>query len=366
MDIASINIESEFDDILKQILEITCRAMNAHSGTIMLTGKTDKLRMVAKYGLSEDYIDRVYKAAEDFDVPLTSSPSGTALKTGQHYEVPNLFEEPKCRPWINLSKEMGFTSQIFTPMIYGMEVLGLLNVYFADEHHFTKVEIEFVKLAASQAASIVHNAKTKTNGLALIESEKKYHNLFDNSSDPMFILDDDTNFLEINMAGAEMLGYTQEEIIGTHTSKYITPKSMELINERRKKRKQGIKIPRTILVELPGAKHRYIEVKSIVIRRSGRREEVCCIARDVTETQMLSKIEPRQKAFGYLIRGVRGGKTRELILNYISDKSYNANQLATALNLDYKTIRHHLDVLVKSEVVGKIKSGSKYNLYYKR
>jgi len=43
-----------------------------------------------------------------------------------------------------------------------------------------------------------------------------------------------------------------------------------------------------------------------------------------------------------------------LILKYLFDKSYNANQLATTLNMDYKTIRHHLAVLIKNGIIGKV------------
>jgi predicted ArsR family transcriptional regulator len=59
-----------------------------------------------------------------------------------------------------------------------------------------------------------------------------------------------------------------------------------------------------------------------------------------------------------LIEGTRGGKTRALILRHLAEKSYNANQLATTLNLDYKTIRHHLEVLVKYGIITRNYDGS--------
>lgn len=69
-DIASININSDFNEILNNIIKITCVSMNAHSGTIMLRDEnTDEIRMVAKYGLPGDYIERVYKAANKAGVP---------------------------------------------------------------------------------------------------------------------------------------------------------------------------------------------------------------------------------------------------------------------------------------------------------
>ncbi|MDO9097535.1 MAG: winged helix-turn-helix domain-containing protein [Candidatus Methanoperedens sp.] len=69
-----------------------------------------------------------------------------------------------------------------------------------------------------------------------------------------------------------------------------------------------------------------------------------------------------KKLLWYLIAGTRGGHTRALILNLLIDRPYNANQLTEAMNMDYKTIRHHLDVLVKNEII--TMEGGKYGAMY--
>ncbi|MCZ7358396.1 MAG: winged helix-turn-helix domain-containing protein [Candidatus Methanoperedens sp.] len=51
-----------------------------------------------------------------------------------------------------------------------------------------------------------------------------------------------------------------------------------------------------------------------------------------------------------------------MILKYLIDRPYNANQLAEVLNMDYKTIRHHLDVLIKNGVI--TMEGDKYGAMY--
>ena len=53
----------------------------------------------------------------------------------------------------------------------------------------------------------------------------------------------------------------------------------------------------------------------------------------------------------YMFAGTRGGYTRGFILNHLTDKPYNESQLAQALNIDYKTTRHHLHVLAKNGVI---------------
>ncbi|MFB6124073.1 MAG: winged helix-turn-helix domain-containing protein [Haloferacaceae archaeon] len=52
-----------------------------------------------------------------------------------------------------------------------------------------------------------------------------------------------------------------------------------------------------------------------------------------------------------LLTGTRGGRNRVRILRALDERPRNANRLAEDLNLDYKTIRHHLGVLVDNGVV---------------
>jgi len=59
----------------------------------------------------------------------------------------------------------------------------------------------------------------------------------------------------------------------------------------------------------------------------------------------------------YLLAGTRGGETRCIIITHLLKKPSNANQLTTALKLDYKTIRHHLDVLEKNRLIMPINKG---------
>ena len=64
----------------------------------------------------------------------------------------------------------------------------------------------------------------------------------------------------------------------------------------------------------------------------------------------------------YVLTGTRGGANRVRILQALDDRPRNANQLADDLDLDYKTVRHHLDVLVDNGVVES--SGDEYGAVY--
>ncbi len=54
---------------------------------------------------------------------------------------------------------------------------------------------------------------------------------------------------------------------------------------------------------------------------------------------------PVDRRLWYLIAGTRGGINRARILSSLREQPHNANDLAGFLDLDYKTVRHHLGVL---------------------
>ena len=65
---------------------------------------------------------------------------------------------------------------------------------------------------------------------------------------------------------------------------------------------------------------------------------------------------------GWLITGTRGGPTRAKIIEALKETPLNANQLATLLKMDYKTMRHHLEVLEKNKIITSI--GDRYGATY--
>lgn len=65
----------------------------------------------------------------------------------------------------------------------------------------------------------------------------------------------------------------------------------------------------------------------------------------------------------YLIAGTRGGETRGKIIELLKKKPNNAHMIAKMLKLDYKTVRHHLEVLEKNNIIIPINKG-KYGAVY--
>ena len=66
----------------------------------------------------------------------------------------------------------------------------------------------------------------------------------------------------------------------------------------------------------------------------------------------------------YLIAGTKGGETRGRVIELLNKNPCNANKIADMLNLDYKTVRHHLQVLEKNNIITAVNKGNYGAVYF--
>ena len=67
-----------------------------------------------------------------------------------------------------------------------------------------------------------------------------------------------------------------------------------------------------------------------------------------------------KRVLWYLIAGSRGGVNRARIIEALYDRPYNVNQLSQELDLDYKTIQHHIKVLEDHNIIVNSTGEKKY------
>lgn len=63
-----------------------------------------------------------------------------------------------------------------------------------------------------------------------------------------------------------------------------------------------------------------------------------------------------------ILAGTKGGTNRARIVDELNNRPYNANQLAERLSLNYKTVKHHIDVLEENNIV--TSTGKRYGALY--
>jgi len=88
------------------------------------------------------------------------------------------------------------------------------------------LEIENKSLALIEAKDITEQKKAQN---ALIESEKKFRDIFNTSSDGIILAETNYTIIELNEALEKMLGYRRNDIINTKLYSYILPQYLPLL-----------------------------------------------------------------------------------------------------------------------------------------
>jgi PAS domain S-box-containing protein len=198
---------------------------------------------------------------------------------------------------------------------------------------------------------------------ALRDSEERYRTIIEFSNDLIWILDTEGYFQFVNKRIEEFGGLKQDYFLGKSFSLFIDKQDLPRIIDIFHKTLNGQPQQYEVSAKKEDGSGVFLSVNTAPIYSKGKIVGTVSFGRDITEhkkveeqiqeslKKKLMKSNKQKRLLCYLIEGTRGGKTRALILRHLTEKSYNAHQLAKALNMDYKTITHHLKVLAKKGII---------------
>ena len=125
----------------------------------------------------------------------------------------------------------------------------------------------------------------------LIASEERYRKLFENALDGIWTHDLDGNFTSFNKASEKMIGYTREEIFKLSAQDLLSPESLELAHEVRRKLlgNEPVEQPYEQRVTRKDGRQIVIQLSTSLIRDKGQPVGFQNIARDITEQKRMNE-----------------------------------------------------------------------------
>ena len=125
---------------------------------------------------------------------------------------------------------------------------------------------------------------------ALKESEEKFKNMFNHSSDAIIISNLDQDIMEVNKVVSKLSGYTRNELIGMKTNQLASDHVKDMINKRLGRLKEGNFLPPVELDFIDRFGHVVpTEMTSQIIDYEGGKA-VLTLIRDITERKRIEKM----------------------------------------------------------------------------
>ncbi|SMF94780.1 PAS domain S-box-containing protein [Methylomagnum ishizawai] len=106
------------------------------------------------------------------------------------------------------------------PLVAGSRLIGTLAFGTRNRSRFAIADIELMRIVADQVAVAMQRILSQHD---LQASEERYRGLVEQAADGIFVSDAEGHYLDINSAGAAMLGYRREEILQLGLTDTVAP-----------------------------------------------------------------------------------------------------------------------------------------------
>jgi len=228
---------------------------------------------------------------------------------------------------------------------FGSDYIGSLCVVYQNDYVPGEEDKRLMKIIAS---AIGVEEKRKQAEESIIESERKYRDLFDNANDGICTVDTFGSIIICNREFVKMFGYTEKEIIGKNSGDFVHLKDRKRVMEIQKKRFTGKDVPP--VYEFLGVKKNgepiHIEINASPIKLKGKVVGTRAILRDTTERKKLEEEllqSQKMEAVGQLAGGIAHDFNNILtaIMGY-------SNILQMKMGKDNDLLRSYVDAIIIS------------------
>jgi len=199
---STLRLETVLDNILKEIQT----ALQVEAVTLSLIDREEG--------------NLVYKAAIHDTIDLRSSLVGRKIRIGQGFAgwvaecgegeiIPDTQDDPRFSQTNQLFPEISPHAIVAAPIFIPGKILGVLEAMNPLTGHFQADALQVLSGIGSLAGSSIRNAQLYED---LEITHSRYHDLFENSIDPIIISDLQGNVIETNNRTLETSQYSEKEL----------------------------------------------------------------------------------------------------------------------------------------------------------
>ncbi|MEW8252741.1 MAG: EAL domain-containing protein [Candidatus Thiodiazotropha taylori] len=210
-------------------------AVNFGGFTAAWVGEVDieskLLHPVACAGIPKERL-KVCKFDLDLTDPEGDSPLATAVYGKCASVIDRIDPDGGKTTWHRLAQTSGGQSVAVFPVVVNQDVIAAFTLYADGPDYFTQTIHDLLdEMVSNFAFAIENHERSQAHQLAhssleesskqLAEANKQLSMLLESTGEGIFGVDENDNCTFINKAGAEMLGYTQQELISKPIHKQV-------------------------------------------------------------------------------------------------------------------------------------------------
>jgi len=216
---------------LATILETLCRRVEEmFSGSLcailFLDADGERLRK----GIAPSFPPDFMTAVDGVNIGPRVGSCGTAAYRKETVIVSDINTDPLWADYRELALAYGLQAGWSTPILSAQAtVLGTFAIYSREPRSPTPQERKLLEQFAHVASVAIEHTRAQES---LRRSEAKYRDLIEVSPDAIYIIDTDLTYVLANPAGAELVGCSQEELIGTPIAETFVPEERPLLPAR--------------------------------------------------------------------------------------------------------------------------------------
>ena len=186
---------------------------------------TGDVRVVCQAGRDEGLLAEQIVSARD--EPSGRGVVGTAIRENRSVVVQDVRRDERTALWRTFFDQLGFRTAAGFPIRVAGRTIGALVLYSAKASRFDAAEARLYEQLTNDISGALDSIETKRAKAeahsALIESERRYRDLFEVNPQAMWVFDIETlRFLAVNNAAIRSYGYSREEFLAM-TVKDIRP-----------------------------------------------------------------------------------------------------------------------------------------------